>query len=43
VLRRIKVEHFALTHARRLSEDEIREVPDYGIDMFLNFDSFIPE
>lgn len=31
------------THARRLSETEIREVLDYGVDVFLNFDHFIPE
>lgn len=31
------------THARRLSETEVREVLDYGVDVFLNFDHFIPE
>lgn len=30
------------THARRLSEDEIREMLDYGVDVFLNLDQFIP-
>lgn len=30
------------THARRLSEDEIREMLDYGVDVFLNLDNFIP-
>jgi len=30
------------THAHRLSEEEIREVLNYGIDMFLNLDHFIP-
>ncbi len=30
------------THARRLSKEEIREALDYGVDMFLNLDHFIP-
>lgn len=30
------------THARRLTEEEIREALDYGVDMFLNLDRFIP-
>ena len=30
------------TYARRLSEEEIREALDYGVDMFLNLDHFIP-
>jgi len=30
------------THARRLSEEELREALDYGVDMFLNLDNFIP-
>ncbi len=29
------------THARRLSEEEIREILDYGVDVFLNLDHFI--
>lgn len=31
------------THAKRLSEEEIRDILDYGMDVFLNLDSFIPE
>lgn len=31
------------THARRLSEEELREVLNYGVDLFLNLDHFIPE
>lgn len=30
------------THARRLSEEEIREMLDYGVDVFLNLDHFTP-
>jgi len=30
------------THAKRLSEEEVREILDYGIDLFLNLDHFIP-
>ncbi len=30
------------THARRLSAEEIREMLDYGVDVFLNLDHFIP-
>jgi len=30
------------THAKRLSEDEIRDILDYGMDVFLNLDHFIP-
>lgn len=29
------------THARRLSKEEIREILDYGVDVFLNLDHFI--
>lgn len=29
------------THARRLTEEEIREILDYGVDVFLNLDHFI--
>ena len=28
------------THVRRLTEDEIREMLDYGVDVFLNLDQF---
>lgn len=31
------------THARRLSDDEIREALDFGVDIFLNLDHFIPD
>jgi hypothetical protein len=30
------------TRARRLSEEEIREMLDFGVDIFLNLDQFIP-
>lgn len=30
------------THARRLSEEEIREMLDYGVDVFMNLDHFTP-
>ncbi len=30
------------THARRLSEEEIGEMLDYGVDVFLNLDHFTP-
>lgn len=30
------------THARRLTEEEIQEIADYGIDLFYNIDHFIP-
>jgi len=30
------------THARRLTEEEIREMLDYGVDVFLNLDHFTP-
>lgn len=30
------------THVHRLSESELREMLDYGIDVFLNLDQFIP-
>jgi len=30
------------THARRLSEEEIRELLDFGVDVFLNLDHFTP-
>jgi AAA15 family ATPase/GTPase len=30
------------THARRLSETELSEILDYGVDVFLNLDHFIP-
>ncbi len=30
------------THAKRLSHEEIREILDYGVDLFLNLDHFIP-
>jgi len=30
------------THAKRLTQEEIREILDYGIDLFLNLDHFIP-
>lgn len=30
------------THARRLDEDEIREMLDYGVDVFMNLDHFTP-
>lgn len=30
------------THAKRLSEEEIQEILDFGVDMFLNLDHFIP-
>ncbi len=30
------------THARRLSDEEIREMLDFGVDIFLNLDHFIP-
>ncbi|MBC7776191.1 MAG: ATP-binding protein [Phycisphaerae bacterium] len=31
------------THARRLTEEELSEVLNYGVDLFLNLDHFIPE
>lgn len=31
------------TYAKRLTNEEIREILDYGIDVFLNLDHFIPE
>lgn len=31
------------THAKRLSDEEVNEILDYGMDIFLNLDSFIPE
>ncbi|MBK7937046.1 MAG: ATP-binding protein [Lewinellaceae bacterium] len=30
------------THARRLTEEEIREMLDFGVDVFLNLDHFTP-
>ena len=30
------------THAKRLSEEEIQEILDFGVDMFFNLDHFIP-
>ncbi|HOY05458.1 MAG TPA: AAA family ATPase [Saprospiraceae bacterium] len=30
------------THARRLTEQELQEIADYGIDLFYNIDHFIP-
>ncbi len=30
------------TYAKRLSDDEIREILDFGVDIFLNLDQFIP-
>lgn len=30
------------THARRLTEEEISEMLNYGVDIFLNLDQFIP-
>lgn len=30
------------THVRRMSEEEIRDILDYGVDIFLNLDQFIP-
>jgi len=30
------------THARRLTEEEIREMLDYGVDVFMNLDHFTP-
>ena len=30
------------THCRKLSEEEIREALDHGMDIFLNLDSLVP-